>query len=455
MRKFQFSPAFSLFVLSLIAAAPALHAAAQLTGDLPRQADLGFAPAPHEDVLQVTELVAGSPAAKAGLQDGDLVLLVNGRPISNPITGFDLLGRVDGGVVLDLETVRDGKARTISYMPAPLPLENVPGLESLYGSVKTPDGATLRTIITRPEGATGPLPAIFFTQWVSCGSIEFIRGGLSREILKQLALKSGASLLRVERAGTGDSEGPACHQLDYDTEVAHYRSAFEQIIKTNPLIDPDRVVIYGSSLGSTVAPLVAAGHTVAGIMVQGGGAVTYLERMINFDRQNLERTGVAPEEVQARMLRQIQFNVEYLAKGRNPDQIAQDSPEMATAKAGILGMEGGLHYGRPYAWHQQAAQKNFLAAWSAVTAPVLVLFGEFDQWEGRHGHELIADVVNRQHPGNATFISLPHMDHEGDVYDNIIDAYTWTNPISGPPDRAHFLLTGPMLRWLKDVALRN
>ena len=431
------------------------HAAASLVGDLPRQAEPGFVPAPEGDAIKVTELTPKSPAAKAGLKDADLILLINGRAVSNPVIGLDLLGRVDGGKELVLETVRAGKARTVSYTPEPLPLENVPGLESVYGSVKTRDGTLLRAIITWPEGAKGPLPAIFLTQWVSCGSIEFIRGGLSREILKQLALNSGAALIRVERAGTGDSEGPACHKLDYDTEVAHYRFAFEQIVKGNPLIDSKRVVIYGSSLGSTVAPLVAVGHKVAGVMVQGGGAVTYLERMINFDRQNLERTGVPPEEVHARMLNQIQFNVEYLVKGRNPDKIAAESPEMAAAKAGILGMEDGMHYGRPYAWHQQAAKRNFLAAWASLNAPVLVIFGEFDQWEGRHGHELIADVVNRKHPGNATFLPIPHMDHDGDVYDTIEDAYPWRNQISGDADRAHFLQTGPMLRWLKDVAFRR
>jgi hypothetical protein len=40
------------------------------------------------------------------------------------------------------------------------------------------------------------------------------------------------------------------------------------------------------------------------------------------------------------------------------------------------------------------------------------------------------------------------MDHEGDVYDTIADAYAWERPISGEPAQAHRLQTGPMLRWL-------
>ena len=332
------------------------------------------------------------------------------------------------------------------------------GLDSLYDVVTTADGVRLRTIVTRQSGpedgaasSAGKLPVLFFTQWVSCGSLEFTAGGLSREILKVLALRSGAALVRVERAGTGDSEGPACHELDYDTEVAHYRDALEAVLARYAWLDRDRVVVYGSSLGATVAPLVARGRKVAGVMVQGGGALTYLERMIQFDRQQLERTGVPVADLHARMQRQIPFHVEYLVRGRDPDEIAKDSPEMAAARKDIRGLGDGEHYGRPYDWHRQAARKNFPEAWSTIDAPVLVLFGEFDQFESRHGHELIAEVVNRQHPGQATFLEIPRMDHEGDVYDTIEDAYVWERPVSGPPAAAAQLQTGPMLRWLGNV----
>jgi predicted acyl esterase len=97
------------------------------------------------------------------------------------------------------------------------PLQALPGLETEYGSVRTSEGVRLRTILTRPAGATKRLPAIFLTQWVSCGTIDFKAG---REgLLPDLAARSGMVLIRVERAGTGNSEGPACSELDYETEV--------------------------------------------------------------------------------------------------------------------------------------------------------------------------------------------------------------------------------------------
>ena len=48
-------------------------------------------------------------------------------------------------------------------------------------------------------------------------------------VMGELAQKSGMALIRVERSGTGDSEGPGCDTLDYDTEVRHYREALDQL----------------------------------------------------------------------------------------------------------------------------------------------------------------------------------------------------------------------------------
>ena len=88
------------------------------------------------------------------------------------------------------------------------PLEATPGLETEYGAVRVSDGYRLRTIVTRPVGAPGKLPAIFLAQAVSCGSLELPQE--SQSTLRQLPLRSGYAFIRVERAGTGDSEGPAC-----------------------------------------------------------------------------------------------------------------------------------------------------------------------------------------------------------------------------------------------------
>jgi pimeloyl-ACP methyl ester carboxylesterase len=309
--------------------------------------------------------------------------------------------------------------------------ESIPGVDSHYRVVEVSDGSRLQSIITLPEagkGDTSPRHPLLFTQWVSCGSLEYREGSNSRELLAALARESGLALVRVERTAL-EGTGPSCETLDYDTEVAHYVEAFTQLLD-DERIDAERIFIYGSSLGSTTAPLVAAelqnqGLDIAGVMVQGGGGVTYYERMLNFDRIYLERRpdAVAPADIHDELLARAKFQYEYLVEGRHPDEVAKDGPDMAKIRNDVRGLDESDQYGRPFAWHQQAARRNFLAAWAKVDAPVLVIFNEFDQFETPHGHKLIADTVNRLRPGSATYIERPNIGHSDNRYATIEEAY--------------------------------
>jgi pimeloyl-ACP methyl ester carboxylesterase len=323
-------------------------------------------------------------------------------------------------------------------------LTDLAGLEAEYGVVRTSDGTRLRYILTRPTGASEPLPALFLTQWVSCGTVDFDSGRPS--MLRELATRSGMAMVRVERSGTGDSEGVPCAELDYDTEVRHYREALDQMSR-HPWVDRDNIVILGISLGATTAPLVADGRRVAGLLVQGGGALTHVERMVQFDRIQLERSGeYRPDQVHAEMLRRIAFHDAYLIAGRAPPQIEAERPELRGVWRAIRGAEPGSHYGRPFAWHQQAARHDFLGAWARIEAPVMVVYGEYDQYETRHGHRLIADTVNRLRPGTATFVEIAGADHELDIYPTAEAAYRG----EGGEQRLDLFLA-PVLAWLRRV----
>jgi pimeloyl-ACP methyl ester carboxylesterase len=328
------------------------------------------------------------------------------------------------------------------------PLVELPGLETEYGVVRTSEGTRLRSILTRPSGTTGRLPAIILAQWVSCASLDVPSSRPS--LMRELAEKSGMVFVRIERSGTGDSEGDPCSAVDYDPDVRHYREALDQVAR-HPWVDPQRIVIFGNSLGSTEAPLIADGKQVAGVAIQGGGALTYLERMINFDRIYLERSGkYSPAQIQEEMNRRIPFHVEYLLNGKTPEQIERERPDLKGVWQSIRGgAEAPPHYGRPYAWHQQAAKRDFLEAWTRVQAPVLVIYGEYDQFETRHGHELIVDTVNKLRPGSATFIQVSRADHEIEVYASPEDAYAYRNPTVRPE-----LLVGPLIDWARKVTAR-
>ena len=328
--------------------------------------------------------------------------------------------------------------------------ESIAGVDSYYEVVETRDGARLQSIITLPAGDRSPRHPLLFTQWVSCGPLEYREGSNSRELLAALARDSGLALVRVERTAL-DGSGPSCEDLDYDTELAHYIEAFTQLLDDDR-IDASRVYVYGSSLGSTTAPLLARhlqaeGFDIAGIMVQGGGAVTYYERMLNFDRIYLERRpdAVTPADIHEQMLLRTKFHYEYLVKSRHPDDVAEDDPAMAAIRSDVLGLGDTDHYGRPFRWHQQAAKQNFLAAWAEIDAPVLVIFNAFDQFEARHGHKLIADTVNRLRPGAATYVERPNVGHSDNRYDTIEAAYTRSGGEPAWQDAAAI-----MLDWIRE-----
>ena len=182
--------------------------------------------------------------------------------------------------------------------------------------------------------------------------------------------------------------------------------------------------------------------------MQGGGAVTYLERMLAFERYYLERReSIDPGTIHEQMMDRIRFYEEYLGGGRSPDDIAADSPAMAAVREDIRGLHRGTHYGRPFAWHQQAARRNFLRAWVEIGLPTLVVFHGFDQFESRHGHRLIVDMVNRGRPGSAEFVELARLDHGGSLYPTIEDAYEGRLGVPGGA-----VLAATVGRWLARLA---
>lgn len=180
-------------------------------------------------------------------------------------------------------------------------LEAIPGLDSRYGVLRTANGARLRTILTRPTGSTGRLPAILFVQWLSCDSIELParqQDGWSR-MLRRLAQESGFVMMRTEKAGVGDSEGD-CASLDYETELAHHRAALAAL-QASPDVDPRKIVVFGASMGGNYAPLVVEGGPVAGVMIWGGGAQSWFERMLGFERRAKEFSALPAAELDAYM----------------------------------------------------------------------------------------------------------------------------------------------------------
>ena len=330
------------------------------------------------------------------------------------------------------------------------PLESLPGLDTEYGELRAADGARLRTLVTRPQGRAGRLPAVLFIQWLSCDSIELGRDAHDgwSVMLRRLMTESNLVWMRTEKAGVGDSQGPACEKLDYETELAYHRAAL-RALQSRADVDPARIVIYGASMGATYAPLVAAGQDVAGVVVWGGGAFTWFERMLRFERNALELGGTDPQALAPEVSARAAYFARYLLKGESPTAIAQSDAELGKVWSRIVGTDNDAHYGRPFAFHQQAQRQNWTGAWGRVGAPVLVLYGEYDWFESRDSAALIVDIVNRRPPGAALQV-LPRLDHHFTRFATAREAY---QEKGGTTDAAPAVEA--ILQWLATIGMRE
>lgn len=241
--------------------------------------------------------------------------------------------------------------------------ENHPNIDTSYGTLSLRDGVKLQTIVTKPAGATGRLPAILFVQWLSCDTVAISdspRDGWSA-MLKQIVRRSNALVWRTEKRGVGASQGN-CASMDYDTELADHRQAFEQL-KRRDDVDPNRIVIFGGSIGGTYAPLLAANQSVAGVLIWGAGATTWAERMLKFERNALELGGKPPDQLAREMTLRLQFLDRYLVGKQPPAQISAADANVGAVWSRIVGTSADAHYGRPFAFHQQAQSADWADAW--------------------------------------------------------------------------------------------
>jgi pimeloyl-ACP methyl ester carboxylesterase len=296
---------------------------------------------------------------------------------------------------------------------APPATEALPGLETVHGMLPNGRGFDVQTILTRPAGARGRLPAVMLVQWLSCDSVEV--GGAELDgmmtVTRRLALASAMVMLRVEKPGLGASKGPKCADTDFETELAGYRAGLE-MLQRHPWVDPDRIFLVGMSNGGGILPLVAAERRVSGYVVINGWSKTWFEHMMELLRRDSERRQLPPGDVARRMRGFAELYAGYLLDKKLPGDVLRLKPHLANLWEG----DPARQYGRPAAFYHQLQELNLAEAWSKVAAPTLVIWGDRDWIMSGDDHERIVTMVNRNHPGAARLVVVPGMDHfiEGD-----------------------------------------
>ena len=410
--------AFLLPLLSPATGRPALASPPDVAAQsepLPRKSrGIGIRPGAETEGGIVMDAVApGRAAERAGIRAGDLLLSIGGMPTRN---ADELLAAVRGfraEQTVPVELRRGGESIVV-----PLTFddarESVEGSEVRYESVVHRDGYRLRTIVTEPKASplarAGRMPALLYVQGIACDSIDrpSMPDAVDTRIVHAMA-KAGFVTMRVDKPGLGDSEGPDCSEIDLSTELEGYRAALAALA-ARPSVDPERVYLFGHSMGGVMAPYLSASTPVRGTIVYGTLVRTWFEYQLENVRRQAELSGASPAEVTAAVQAEARSSATILVDKKTLGDVWERWPELRQPPQGTT--YGANHMStRHMRFFHELQDLNLAEAWEKSTGAVLALWGEFDWVAGREDHERIAAIVNRRTPGAGSMLVMPKADH--------------------------------------------
>ncbi|MEM7456321.1 MAG: alpha/beta fold hydrolase, partial [Planctomycetota bacterium] len=157
------------------------------------------------------------------------------------------------------------------------------------------DGVTLAGTLTAPRG-TGPFPTVILISGSGPQDRDetIFEHKPFRVIADHLA-KNGVACFRYDDRGIAESTGNfgEATSADFATDV----SAIVDYLKTQPLIDAERICLMGHSEGGIIAPMVASGRSdIAAVVMLAGTGVDGRQISLN-QGELIARASGAPQEM--------------------------------------------------------------------------------------------------------------------------------------------------------------
>ena len=405
--------------LLLIAISLSVQAEAQVEQGplLPRKASLGaqLAPVSAERgkslklgpaLIEVIRVIPGTTAEALRLLPGDIILSVNGvkTPTVPEVTAR--MRSIVGNQKISVKIIRDGKNLELIGVSIEKPKQKGDGFTVEYSQVMS-QGKRIRVIATHPNGP-GPFPTIFMIGGIGSYSLDGEYSAISYgNILSQFA--KDYAIIRTDKPGQGDSEGPPYAELLFDTELDAYVQSL-RLTKSFPFVDKNRIAIFGHSMGGVFGPLVAQSEKVAGLAVSGTISKTWAEYVLENTRRQSFWSGAKPEDVDKEISELAAVAQHLFYEDMSPKEIIKKYPKLKEAVNAQI-PDGKTYSGVGLGFWQQLAKKNMPAAWLKTNTKVLALWGSTDFISTQWDHEYIVEILNQKTPNSAEYVLVPNSDH--------------------------------------------
>ena len=269
-----------------------------------------------EGRLAVAAVLGESAAARAGVMEGDVVVAIDGEAVKDAIQLLAIARSRRAGSAVVFHVERAGRPLELEGVAPPLPVETSASGEVRLGAVEV-GGHRLRTLVNVPRGPA-PHPAILYLQGLRGRSCEHpLDPAATLGRLVDGWTDAGLLVLRVERSGVGDSEGPPCSVTGLDEELDGYLAGIDHLLSRTD-VDPRRVFLFGQSFGAMTAPLLAMERPLAGLLVYGASGARWHDCVVDTTRRQRRLAGIAEARVEAEVARWAELHGLVCREGWTP-----------------------------------------------------------------------------------------------------------------------------------------
>jgi alpha-beta hydrolase superfamily lysophospholipase len=407
---------------------------------LPRRTVFGAAVTEAPNGVRITAIEPGSPATSAGLRLDDVLTAMGTHTLSTPADFVAVVHMTSISKPVAVTFLRNGIALHAKIKLALAPKEAEPEVVTDYSSIMV-ENTLRRTLETVGRHRSGASPALLLIGGIGCFTIDNPADlhdsyrGFAHDLTR-----AGIIVMRVEKAGIGDSQGGPCYATGFGEESRMYSAALDALLK-DPRVDINRVFLFGHSIGSAIAPRLALQKRVAGIIIAEAVGINWFEYELANLRRQSELAGDSPEDTDELLLSKEVCMHKLLVDHQTEAAIEIDMP---TCKKRNVYPVAPLYV-------QEVAGLNIAEPWTKVTMPVLAIYGTADFVTSESDHMRIVNIVNAHHAGNAELQLVQGMDHHLALMGTPENAYKIRVKEGGQANYAQELSV-VVIKWIKDLA---